>query len=116
MKLKGFLYIAISSVLLLPLINIAEDTIATNKASTEVNKPDNDQEDLLSEAEVIIIKSQDRTIAEYRLNGRLLQVKITPKHGYAYYLIDTDGNGTLDVRSSEAWKRTTVNTWKIFQW
>jgi len=120
MKFNWVLYIVISAVLFIPLLGVADNGTTTGSTaentSSEVNKPDNDEEDPLAEADVTIIKSQDRTIAEYRLNGRLVQVKITPKHGYSYYLIDTDGNGTLDVRSSDSWKNTIVHTWKIFQW
>ena len=116
MKLNWIISSVISAVLLFPFIAIAENGTPNDNSSAELNKPDSDPEDPLSGAEIIITKSQQRTIAEYRLNGRLVQVKITPKHGYSYYLIDTDGNGTLDMRSSEAWKNTTVNTWKIFQW
>ncbi len=79
-------------------------------------KPDEDEDDPLRHADVTIIKGKERTIEEYRLNGRLIQVKITPKYGYPYYLIDTDADGTFDVRSSEAWRKTTVNTWKIYEW
>jgi hypothetical protein len=116
MKLNWVLYSVTSVILLFPLLTIAESEVTGNITSTETTKPDNDQQNPLDGADITIIKNQQRTIAEYRLNGRLIQVKITPKHGYSYYLIDTDGNGTLDVRSSESWKNTTVNTWKIFQW
>jgi len=88
----------------------------TDDQEQEQKKPDQDEEDPLSAAEVTIIKTEERVVEEYRVNGRIVQVKITPKNGYPYYLIDTDGDGTLDVRSSEAFKRTTVNTWKIYQW
>ncbi len=97
-----------------PFILLASDEPLSEES--EAKKPDQDKEDPLRGAEVTIVKFKERTIEEYRINGKLVQVKITPKHGYSYYLIDTDGDGNFDVRSSEAWKRTTVNTWKIFQW
>jgi Protein of unknown function (DUF2782) len=114
MKLNWILYITISIVLFQPFLSIAESEIKTE--DKQKTKPDQDKEDPLNGADVTIRKEKDRVIEEYRINGKLLQVKITPKHGYPYYLIDTDADGTFDVRSSEAWKNTTVNTWKIFQW
>jgi hypothetical protein len=82
----------------------------------ENKKPDDDKDDPLAGAEVTIHKSEKRTVEEYRVNGKLTHVKIIPKHGYPYYLIDTDGNGSLDQRSSGLRGVSTVNTWKIFQW
>ncbi|MFK5894407.1 MAG: DUF2782 domain-containing protein [Pseudomonadota bacterium] len=113
MKLNWILYIAISSFLFAPLFSFAEEELTE---SAQNKKPDQDEVDPLKGAEVTIRKEENRLIEEYRVNGRLLQVKITPKYGYPYYLIDTDADGTFDVRSSEAWRNTTVNTWKIFQW
>ena len=98
--------------------NAAESQIDAkqNEQEEEQKKPDQDETDPLSGAEVTITKSKDRVIETYKVNGRIVQVKITPKSGYPYYLIDTDGDGTFDMRSSEAWKSTSVNTWKIYQW
>jgi len=95
----------------------ADENVSSDDSNEQnQKKPDQDEEDPLSGAEVTITKSKDRVIETYKINGRIVQVKITPKNGYPYYLIDTDGDGTFDVRSSDAWKRTTVNTWKIYQW
>ena len=96
----------------------ADNTMVTHGETQQqtTTKPDADTQNPLEHADVTIIKSKERTIEEYRVNGRLIQVKITPKNGYPYYLIDTDGDGTFDVRSSEAWRNTTVNTWRIYQW
>ena len=35
-------------------------------------------------------------VEEYRQNGQIFMVKITPKHGPAYYLYDDNHNGRLD--------------------
>ncbi len=102
----------------------SEDPIVEEQAASEDHaenedenkKPDDDKDDPLAGAEVTIHKSEERTVEEYRVNGKLTHVKITPKHGYPYYLIDTDGNGSLDQRSSGLRGVSTVNTWKIFQW
>lgn len=52
-------------------------------------------------AKVTITKKQDLTIEEYRVGGRLYMIKITPKHGKPYYLIDDRGDGRFARRGSE---------------
>ncbi len=67
------------------------------------------------EPEVTIIKRKEETIEEYRINGQLYMIKITPAKGYPYYLIDTDGDGTLETRRNEL-DNPPVIQWKILQW
>lgn len=40
-------------------------------------------------------------VEEYRENGRLTMVKITPPSGLPYTLLDTNGDGLLDKSDSE---------------
>lgn len=51
------------------------------------------------EPQVTIRKEERGTVQEYRLNGKLYMVKITPEAGVPYYLVDNDGDGTLESRS-----------------
>jgi uncharacterized protein DUF2782 len=37
----------------------------------------------------------DETIQEYRLNGKLYMMRVTPKHGHPYVLMDNRGDGTF---------------------
>jgi hypothetical protein len=74
------------------------------------------QGDAELEPEVTIIKRDDETVEEYRVNGQLYMVKITPAKGYPYYLIDTDGDGRLDTRNSNLEPRIMVPTWMILRW
>jgi len=48
-----------------------------------------------AEPEVRIIQKGNEKWEEYRLNGKLYMVKVTPAVGPAYYLIDQEGNGQL---------------------
>ena len=66
------------------------------------------------EPDVTIIRREKDTIEEYRINNRLYMVKITPVIGPAYYLVDTDGDGEMDARSSDIQRGD--NTMKIPQW
>ena len=76
--------------------------------------PRDDQEGI--EPEVTIIRQQDRTIEEYRVNGQLYMIKVTPSKGYPYYLVDGDGDGNLETRRNELDPRILVPSWVIFRW
>ena len=67
------------------------------------------------EPEVTIIRKDDAVIEEYRVNGYLYMVKVTPVVGPAYYLVDQDGNGELDTRRSSL-DDTNVPRWVLFRW
>ncbi len=45
------------------------------------------------EPQVTIKKDGDKTVAEYRIRGRLYMMKVTPAHGRPYVLIDHKGDG-----------------------
>jgi hypothetical protein len=53
-------------------------------------------------------------IEEYRVNGRLTMVKITPLRGPAYWLHDTDGDGRLD--GSDRSQPVAPVYWTLFEW
>ncbi len=66
------------------------------------------------EPEVTILQRGEDTVAEYRLNGRLYMVKVTPPHGVPYYLVDQKGDGVM-VRH-EAVHQLSVPMWVIRSW
>lgn len=76
--------------------------------------PSDDREGI--EPEVTIIRKQDRTIEEYRVNGQLYMVKITPSKGLPYYLMDADGDGNLETRRNELDPKFLVPSWVILRW
>jgi len=43
--------------------------------------------------EVTIIKQTEQTVEEFRAGGKLYMIKITPKVGAPYYLVDDRGDG-----------------------
>ena len=71
--------------------------------------------DPLTEPQVTIQRRGDQTVEEYRLNGRLYMVKVTPSHGKPYYLVDTVGRGDL-VRHASYETGTRPPMWVIHQW
>jgi hypothetical protein len=67
------------------------------------------------EPEINIIQKEDRTVEEYRMNGELYMIKVTPVVGYPYYFLDSDGDGTLDVNQYEL-ESLLVPNWVLFKW
>ncbi len=67
------------------------------------------------EPEVTIVEDEKGTIYEYRINGNLYQVKIQPFVGPAYYLLDLDGDGEMDVRRNTPWNND-IPQWVLFRW
>jgi len=68
------------------------------------------------EPDITIIRRGEKTIQEFRKNGKLYMVKIVPVAGPSYYLIDTNGDGDMDVRGSDLDKGLKVNQWKLLEW
>lgn len=68
------------------------------------------------EPEITIIQREDATIEEYRVNGNLYMVKITPAAGPPYYLIDRDGDGQMESRFSGIHDDIIVPQWVLFRW
>jgi hypothetical protein len=68
------------------------------------------------EPEVTIVRKGDAVVEEYRANGRMFMVKITPKVGKPYYLLDKDGDGNMESRMSDLYEDFAVPQWVIFSW
>ena len=64
-----------------------------------------------AEPEVTITTKGTEIHEEYRLNGRLYMIKITPAKGKPYYLIDHEGSGQF--RRSDFETRISIPTWVI---
>ena len=56
--------------------------------------------DTNDEPEVTIIKQTEQTVEEYRAGGRLYMIKITPKVGKPYYMVDDQGDGKFSRMES----------------
>ncbi len=52
------------------------------------------------EPPVTITKQSEQTVEEYRVNGKLYMIKITPKYGAPYYLVDDRGDGKFARQES----------------
>jgi hypothetical protein len=67
------------------------------------------------EPEVTIIETERETIYEYRVRGQLYMVKVQPQIGPPYYLLDTNGDGELDVKEDRVWNNA-IPQWVLFSW
>lgn len=67
------------------------------------------------EPDINIIQEDDRTIEEYRVNGQLYMIKVIPVAGPAYYLMDTDGDGSLETTRNEL-DNPAVPNWILLEW
>lgn len=53
-------------------------------------------------------------VEEYRQNGVLYMVKVTPERGVPYYLMDTDGNGKFN--REDVVDHVAPVYWTIYEW
>ena len=65
------------------------------------------------EPEVTIRQEGDKTIQEYRVNGFLYAIKVTPKGGKPYFLVRADGVAHW-MRSDKP--DMLIPQWEIFSW
>ncbi|MCY1289911.1 hypothetical protein D3C80_329200 [compost metagenome] len=66
-----------------------------------------------AEPDVTIRQEGDRTIQEYRVNGFLYAIKVTPKNGKPYFLVRADGDSNY-IRSDNP--DMLIPAWEIFSW
>lgn len=57
-------------------------------------------ESAADEPEVTITRQTEQTVEEFRVGGKLYMIKITPKHGKPYYLVDDRGDGKFARQES----------------
>ncbi len=67
------------------------------------------------EPEVTIIQQGSERIEEYRINGQLYMVKVVPSKGLPYYLVDSNGDGNMDMRRNDVDPDILVPRWTIFR-
>lgn len=67
------------------------------------------------EPEITIRDGGDRTLYEYRVNGILYAIKVKPKKGPEYYLVDVNGDGNY-VRHDSKRKSFLIPEWVLLRW
>ena len=95
---------------------LGSTVFAEEEDGEKKRKPDEDKTNPLENVDINIIKRDNKTIETHSVNGIVYKVKVIPASGPAYYLYDTDGDGSLETRSNREFSETTVQQWKIFEW
>lgn len=72
------------------------------------------EESVSGEPDVTIVQKGDKTVEEYRVNGFLYAVKVTPKKGKPYFLVRADGSEGNFIRADKPEMR--IPSWEIFSW
>ncbi len=67
------------------------------------------------EPQITITRKGDDKVEEYRLNGKLYMMKVTPPHGVPYIMIDDRGDGSW-TRQDIADSGLRVPQWVIKTW
>ncbi len=98
---KLIVTIPVISCLLTALLFFASPTLAEEEASS---------------GEVTIEESKPGIVEELRVNGQLYAIRVTPKHGVPYYLMDSDGDGNLETRKNDTDSDLLIPAWVIKKW
>jgi len=69
-----------------------------------------------SSGEVTIQDAKGDIVEELRVNGQLYAVRVSPKHGAPYYLVDSDGDGNLETRKNDTDPALLIPAWVIKKW
>ena len=68
------------------------------------------------EPEVTIRRDAEKTVTEYRINGRIHSIKVEPVVGPTYWLVDTTGDGFANTRYDNYNPPFAIPGWVIFRW
>ena len=87
-------------------------TLATVLAASPL--PALAEDAVTGDPDVTIRQDGDKTIQEYRQNGFLYAIKVTPKNGKPYFLVRADGSDGNFIRSDQP--DMLIPAWEIFKW
>ncbi|MEO8409311.1 MAG: DUF2782 domain-containing protein [Propionivibrio sp.] len=65
------------------------------------------------EPQVTIERREGSTVEEFRVNGKLYKIRVTPDNGPPYYLIDLRGDGTFTRMDTPGTPQLSVPMWVI---
>lgn len=104
--------------LLMPILCVADDATPDDLAPIPEPPPmpKQVQDDEVMEPDITIFRKDKKTIQEFRKNGKLYLIKVIPDVGPAYYFLDTNGDGKMDVRRSDLDRTLEINQWKLLEW
>lgn len=65
--------------------------------------------------QVTVVQKDRETVEEARVNGIIIWIKVTPRHGRPYYLVP-DGGGNMYIRRDSLDTGLKVPMWVLFSW
>jgi hypothetical protein len=74
------------------------------------------QEDELLEPDIVITSQKQTLVEEYRIAGQTYMIKITPKKGRHYFLVDNNGDGSLESRMNNISPNYLIPSWVLLHW
>ena len=121
MNKQQLLKLSLAAVLLVPFAVFADGHEGAEPEYAPVpvppTLPDPVESGEVLEPEITILPGKDGgTITEYRVNGNVYKVKITPAFGPPYYLIDKNGDGKMDCKVNKIYDDICVSEWVLFSW
>jgi hypothetical protein len=112
----GLAALILLCVVLAPSAVLAQDDSGGFLSAPEVPSiPGRYAGDSASAPEVTITETEEGTVYEYRVKGQVYMVKIQPMIGPPYFLVDSNGDGILDVEERKA-PDLAVPQWLLFSW
>ena len=66
--------------------------------------------------DVQILQPKSAAIEEFSSNGKVYMIRVKPKKGPAYYLVDADGDGDFDTRRNDLQPNLLIPSWVLFSW
>lgn len=66
--------------------------------------------------DVHIDGGRKQTIDEFRVNGQLYMIRVNPSKGPSYYLVDADGDGSLETRQNDLAPDLLIPAWVLKRW
>lgn len=61
-------------------------------------------------------RGSEEVVEEYRAGGVLYMIKVSPTKGVPYYLVDTDGDGSLETRYNDLQDGLLIPAWVLLRW
>ena len=68
------------------------------------------------EPSIKLQEHENRVTEEYRVNGNLYMIKITPSGVPSYYLVDDTGTGDMELRRGPAGRDFKIPRWTLLTW
>ncbi|MGU9957689.1 MAG: DUF2782 domain-containing protein [Arenicellales bacterium WSBS_2016_MAG_OTU3] len=96
-----------------PVLTDAEFSRYINEQSKQ---PQKTSEELTQEVQVEKITSAGQEVEIYSVGSRREVVRVKPRNGPEYYIVDGQGDGSFDKNLGVADKKPNQRMWRVFKW